>query len=103
MFLEELETFFDTTVFDEMILARDLSLKLEKSLDRDTITFQNLIETFRLTHHVIAPTHVEGGTFDVLLTTEYEMVTPKIPWNTHIYQDLFPITFDLNFGTKYQK
>ena len=70
LFFEELRTVLEMLVLQPgpIILGGDVNIHVEKEGDDDSVRFSELIESFNMIQHVVGPTHLHGGTLDLVAT-----------------------------------
>ena len=51
-----------------IILGGDVNIRVERPDDSDSIRFAEMIESFNMIQHVVGPTHLHGGTLDLIAT-----------------------------------
>ena len=70
LFFEELRTVLEMLVpqSGSIILRGDINIHVEKEDDDDSVRFSELIESFNIIQHVVGPTHLHGGTLDLVAT-----------------------------------
>ena len=49
-------------------LQADVNIHVERPDDSDSIRFSEMIESFNMIQHVVGPTHLHGGTLDLIAT-----------------------------------
>ena len=69
-FFDELSTVLEQLVVQggPIIIGGDFNIHVEKASDPDAVRFADLLSSFNLVQHVTGPTHVSGGTLDVVVT-----------------------------------
>ena len=69
LFFEELRTVLEILVLQPgpIILGGDINIHVEKE-DDDSVRFSELIESFNMIQYVVGPTHLHGGTLDLVAT-----------------------------------
>jgi len=81
-FTSILETF--TTLNCHILVTGDLNLKLHDPLHVDCLRFGEVLVTFGLVQLVAGPTHLHGGTLDVVVVRS-DLVTPDV----HVFMPEF--------------
>ena len=46
----------------------DVNIHVERPDDSDSIRFSEMIESFNMIQHIVGPTHLHGGTLDLIAT-----------------------------------
>ena len=85
------------------IITGDLNLHLDNQIDRETMRFNDVLQSSGMKQHVNEPTHVRGHTLDVVITREVdkiinnlEVTDPGLLDNLgKISNDHFAITFNV--------
>ena len=70
VFYEELRIVLEMLVLQPgpIILGGDVNIHVERADDSDSIRFSEMIESFNMIQHVVGPTHLHGGTLDLIAT-----------------------------------
>ena len=70
LFFEELRMVLEIIVLQPglIILGGDINIHVEKEDDDDSVRFSELIKSFNIIQHVVEPTHLHGGTLDLVAT-----------------------------------
>ena len=70
LFFEELRTVLEMLDLQPgpIILGGDINIHVEKEDDDDSVRCSELIESFNMIQHVVGPTHLHGGTLDLVAT-----------------------------------
>ena len=70
VFYEELRMVLEMLVLQPgpIILGGDVNIHVERPDDSDSIHFSEMIESFNMIQHVVGPTHLYGGTLDLIST-----------------------------------
>ena len=78
-FFDELAELLDrlSVSTNELVLAGDVNIRLEREADPDAAEFHDLIAGYGLTQHVSGATYDAGGTLDVVCT-QHDLPTPTV-------------------------
>ena len=70
VFYQELRMVLEMLVLQPgpIILGGDANIPVERPDDGDSIRFSEMIESFNMIQHVVGPTHLHGGTLDLIAT-----------------------------------
>ena len=70
VFYEELRMVLEMLVLQPgpIILGGDVNIHVERPDDSDSIRFSEMIESFNMIQQIVGPTHLHGGTLDLIAT-----------------------------------
>ena len=83
----------------EFILTGDFNVHVDDLSDSQATNFSNLLASSNLTQHVSFPTHKEGHTLDLLITSSSSNINPSFSHSTLTTSDHFPIFTSFNLPT----
>lgn len=99
-FLEFLENFSD--LLSDVVLSKgkliiqgDFNIHIENPIHTETSQFNALIQSYNLHQHVAAPTHINGGTLDLILTRSSETTIANLEVVDPLLSDHSTVMFDL--------
>ena len=95
MFFEELVGILDTvmTYGVPVIVAGDFNIHLERTNDAHTVKLVDLMSTYGLSCQVSKPTHVRGGTIDLIFSTAAQSVEVNVVDNdlSDLWSSVLPL------------
>ena len=99
-FFEEFANFLtDVVLFKgDLLIVGDFNFPLNNKGCSDTRQFNNIIESYNLRQHVLAPTHKLGNTLDLLLTRASDSGVKHIEVKNHLLSDHFAVHFSLSIS-----
>ena len=101
LFLDEFDSFLSTfsSKPGNLIVTGDFNVHVENSTSSFPADFLQILEDHGWIQHVTDPTHILGGTLDLVLTKDVPLVSAVEVWPTPEVPDHFLVEFQAHCGT----
>ncbi|ESO02899.1 hypothetical protein HELRODRAFT_174351 [Helobdella robusta] len=76
-----------TIISSRILLAGDFNIHTEKSNNPNVVNLREIFEMFQLINHIDEPTHILGGTLDLIVTSHNIAVSEAKVYPSGIYSD----------------
>ena len=89
MFFKEFCTFLEQVIIlsGNIVIVGDFNFHVDNTRNSDTITFNNILESFNLKQHVNEPTHKQGHTLDLIITRNEDRLVNDIKLHDPVISD----------------
>ena len=98
VFLDQFSSFLThiSTTPHEFVLTGDFNIHVNKHLDSEAMHFTSLLASYNLTQHINIPTHKDGNTLDLIITSAHSSLNPSISHSVTTTSDHFAILSQFN-------
>ncbi|ESO02214.1 hypothetical protein HELRODRAFT_161457 [Helobdella robusta] len=76
-----------TIISSRILLAGDFNIHMEKSNNPNVVNLREIFEMFQLINHIDEPSHILGGTLDLIVTSHNIAVSEAKVYPSGIYSD----------------
>ena len=100
MFMHEFSEFLELVSCTPgyLMITGDFNFHVENSLDREANLFMDILHSAHMKQHVTGPTHIAGGTLDLIITRESEEIVSKFDSTGYLPSDHAAIMCSLHIG-----